>query len=278
MFSNPTSSAFSFSAPSNTQSTLFSGQQQQQAQPLQQQQALASLASHPFQYIQQSFDSNSLGYRFRAIFYNLLPPNQSASAVSKPANVPDRLWNQAVSENPDGQRCVPVIANGPGDLDARGKWQQEYMQACTEKSADLLNRLDALTDATKSNALQRVRERQAKLNERLLRVQARLEPLKRLGVRLDQNEQQVGERLKGVQKQMAENAQVEGVVDQLRALLKDGRIDLDAQLRDRVISDPKVVQELADLLNTQSSVLIKSVERVTAMNKSLDTMLSGYSL
>lgn len=284
---------FSFGAPQSTPSFSFTNPNQQQQQPMQQNylfspntqttatttpQQLATLASHPFQYIQQSLDPNSLGYRFRTIFYNLLPQGQSSSVASKPLNVPDRLWNQAVNENPDPQKCVPVIANGPGDLNARAKWQQECITAHAEKTRELLNRLENLSDSNKSQALMRVRERQGRLNERLLRVQARLEPLKRIGVGLDESEAQISQRLRSLQKQMAEHAEVEGVVNQLQALLKDGRIDLDAQLRERVIKDPNVVQELANLLNSHSEVLIKAVERIGAMNKNLEMMLSGYSL
>lgn len=277
MFSGP--SLFPSTQPAASGSSLFSfANQPVQQQP--QQHPIVTLASHPFQYINQSFDPNSLGYRFRAIFYNLLPADQQScvTTLQKPPLVPESLWNQAVADNPDQKCCIPIIANGFEDLISRSSWQKETQLAYQAKANELSQRIQALQDSQSIQGLKRLKERQGKLAERLLRVQAKLEPLKKAGIKLDHTELSLAQRINAAQAKLSEQADIGGVAAQLEMLLKDSRIDFNSQLRDKVIADPNAVRELAQLLNTHSETLTKALDIVATMNRTLDTINTGYTI
>jgi nuclear pore complex protein Nup54 len=241
---------------------------------------VVTLASHPFQYIQQSFDPSSLGYRFRAIFYNLLPVEQQSQITSleKSPLVSDALWNQALIDNPDPKNCVPIIANGFDDLITRSHWQKETQAAYNNKVEELTQRIQALQTSQSIQGLKRLRERQGKLAERLLRVQAKLEPLKKAGIRLDQSELSLAQRINIAQAKLSENADIGGIAAQLEMLLKDSRIEFTSQLKEKIITDPNVVKELAQLLSTHTEILLKALNNMATINRSLDIINTGYSI
>ena len=278
MFSS-SSSLFPSNQPSASGSSLFNipnlpNQQQPQQQPI------VTLASHPFQYIYQSFDPNSLGYRFRAIFYNLLPAEQQSciTALQRPPLVSESLWNQALMDNPDQKYCVPIIANGFEDLISRSRWQKETQTAYQAKANELSQRIQALQSSQSIQGLKRLKERQGKLAERLLRVQSKLEPLKKAGIKLDRTELSLAQRINDTQVKLSEQADIGGVAAQLEMLLKDSRIDFNVQIKEKVVADSNTVRELAQLLNTHSETLIKALDVVVNMNRSLDTINTGYSI
>jgi hypothetical protein len=51
------------------------------------------------------------------MMYNLVGPD--AVNYTRPGNVPEKLWEQAVEANPDPTRLVPVQATGFSDLKKR---------------------------------------------------------------------------------------------------------------------------------------------------------------
>jgi hypothetical protein len=279
MFSS-SSSLFPPNQPTATGSSLFNipnlSTQQQQSQ----QQPIVTLASHPFQYIYQSFDPNSLGYRFRAIFYNLLPSEQQSciTTLQRPPLVSESLWNQALMDNPDQRCCIPIIANGFEDLISRSSWQKETQNAYQTKTNELSQRIQALQGSQSIQGLKRLKERQGKLAERLLRVQSKLEPLKKAGIKLDRTELSLAQRISDTHAKLSEQADIGGVAAQLEMLLKDSRIDFNGQIKEREVTDPDAVRELAELLNSHSETLIKALDVVVNMNRSLDTINTGYSI
>lgn len=277
-----TSSAPLFSSnqyPSSGSMFNFANQPVQSQQQIQQL-PVVSLASHPFQYIQQSFDPNSLGFRFRSIFYNLLPTEQQSQITSlqKSPLVSDALWNQALTDNPDSKRCIPIIANGFDDLITRSLWQREIQTAYQNKAEELSQRIQTLQTSQSIRGLKRLRERQGKLAERLLRVQAKLEPLKKAGIKLDHSELSLAQRINVAQARLSELADIGGIAAQLEMLLKDSRIEFTSQLKEKIITDPNVVKELAQLLCTHTEALLRALNNVATINRSLDVINTGYSI
>src|ERR1700722_13712621 len=100
-----------------------------------------SAESHPFQYLQQCYDPNSPHYRFRFFFYN---PGPAVPSHTKPPPVSERLWQQALADNPDHTRFHPVLASGFSDLHKRAVWQREQLEAQLNKALVLEEELGTL--------------------------------------------------------------------------------------------------------------------------------------
>ena len=63
--------------------------------------------------------------RFKHMFYNIVDPS-ARHLYAKPANISDRLWKQAETDNPDPVNCVPAAVVGFQELKARIEYQQQY--------------------------------------------------------------------------------------------------------------------------------------------------------
>lgn len=137
-----------------------------------------SSESHPFQYVQQCYDPASPHYRFRFFFYNPGP----AANVAKSPLVSDRLWQQALADNPDPANFHPVLANGFGDLQRRVAWQESQMTAQLDTALALDEELDGLARQQEiqfSSQLAKIRTRQAGLNGRMTKLVVAVDGLRK---------------------------------------------------------------------------------------------------
>lgn len=160
---------------------------------------VSSFSSHPFQYIQQCYDTNSLNYRFRVLallqflltllqtyFYNSVPGGVVKYAISKPNTISDRLWTQICNDNPDPESMIPIIANGFEDLRSRASWQDEqlaaqknkltvphYLEYCFKSWQELEGKVGTFlkkVDLDMTSQLQQIQRQQLKLIKRILSV------------------------------------------------------------------------------------------------------------
>lgn len=277
-------SAFSFtpSAPFSSSSMTANTATNNSQQPV------ATLASHPFQYMQQSYDPAHPGYRFRAIFYNSLlddgPNNTSRPNVQKPANVPERLWQQAVADNPDPSRMVPVIAHGPKDLQLRADSQREHWSAYQAKASEIRQRLATIeaTMSAPSGPLERLRGRQATLLARMLVVEGRLEALRRRGQPLNVTELKAHGDLQALTRAVAQHlADLPGLLEQLR-MLSDSSTTRSSIQGGKLITDTKLTADSTDtveaILGEQSRQLATVLDTIATCQRDVDTMQGGYAL
>ena len=68
------------------------------------------------------------------MMYNVV---DDAVSYTKPPNVPERLWYQAMDANPDPRRLVPVQATGFQDLKKRVE-EQEATALAHQRSLEVI--------------------------------------------------------------------------------------------------------------------------------------------
>eukprot|EP00158_Paraphelidium_tribonemae_P007460 Partr_v1_DN28255_c0_g1_i1_m76198 putative nucleoporin len=103
-------------------STFGSSMMQQSLMPPQQTQQQQQPSMPPilqdFEDLQAAYDVNDARCKFRYAFYNLVA-KEDVQKYTRPANIPQGLWEEAVSNSPDPSCMVPVFASGFADIQKR---------------------------------------------------------------------------------------------------------------------------------------------------------------
>lgn len=98
------------------------------------------------QRLKDSYDTNSLLYRFQAIFYNTKSTTgmgsfNMAGKSSNPPSVTPEEWNQATADAPN-PNMVPALVQGFQNLSDRRSSQQAVVKAMQDKLEDMRNRIE----------------------------------------------------------------------------------------------------------------------------------------
>jgi len=127
--------------------------------------------------LQRSYDPSSADCRFQTVFYNKVEPHTVGQYVKPPlANV--RLWDAAVSHNPDPATLVPSLAIGFDDLTKRIAQQDKAAAAFNATLATISKSIETMVHGHESatlaslHALQRTHAQQS---HRLLQLMNRVE-------------------------------------------------------------------------------------------------------
>ena len=121
---------------------------QQQFIQQQQQQPQAQSSSGILQEIEDlmaAYEPNDPRCKFRHAFYNLVNP-ADAPKYARPSNIPEGLWNEAVSSSPDPTCLVPVFASSFGDLQKRVQSQTGQCTSAKAKLQEVSQELEAVSD------------------------------------------------------------------------------------------------------------------------------------
>jgi nuclear pore complex protein Nup54 len=226
----------------------------------------ATLSSHPFLYIENALNKSSPGYRFHAFLYNQMPPDERCQRMLFQRSPNERLWKQALLDNPDPAHLIPVLACGFEDLKARVDWQDDQVRMHRQKARELEGRIDALVDGLRSNSLaSALLVRQSKLTGRILRIMKQLEGIRKTCSPLSPNESEMIRRLQELMS--LDLASIPGITAQLQSLL--GRIDLMSQLRDQKVAD---IAKIADSLEEHHTTIQSALKRLDEMEGDLNVI------
>lgn len=156
--------------PSNNSSFNLGSQPQQQQQPL------PKLPKAIMEIIEQLNPAHP-NSKFHAALYNIVPYTE-VSRYTRPGTMDEKLWDQAVSQNPDPSRLVPVQANLFDDLLSRSQMQEkridDHMGVLAKVSQDLkLIETNIQTDI--QTRLDTYRRRHRELARKLLRIACTVE-------------------------------------------------------------------------------------------------------
>lgn len=203
--------------------------------------------------------------------------------TTKPVNVSDSLWAQAVNDNPDPSRMIPVQANGFSDLQARAQWEDEALKAQSAKLAELHDRSSKLLrdlDVDITSRLKDAQQRHHQLSLRLLKIMKSFEVLRRSGTKLSTAEIDALAHLKRALGRLRsgalDTANLRTTAFQLTALNDAGRLDAFRSVRDLVVDGPEAAAALQSLLADQQVAISSTIETLQKDVSDLQVMRAGY--
>lgn len=155
---------------------------------------------HPLlvlQSIKEAFDPSAAGYRFRHVFYNVVPPAEVAR-YQRPAGVDEATWQRACSQSPSPGCMVPVIASGADDLTKRAGAQADRIAQHRRRLAELgesAAALRTLHSVSTSARLLEMQRRHGALSQRALRILRGVQILPERGVPFSREDDELRSRL-----------------------------------------------------------------------------------
>jgi len=214
--------------------------------------------------------------RFKAMLYNLAPPNfnlvtlqnnryQPKPGTNEPYLVDASLFTEALTKNPDPQRLYPVQVNSCKELSDRINFDNSALLAYSENLQKLEKTLREKESELKgqcSQKLKEARENQNKLLEKLCYARSKLERFLELKNALDKNS---GNELKLRARidQLAQKLQVGAKLDKLKTYQVHSRtgVEIPEEHKNevyKVLGDTKKnIEELKNIVRNDSKKVQK---------------------
>jgi nuclear pore complex protein Nup54 len=239
-----------------------------QPQPTQAPQASSTQQITPeqhFQLIKMAYDStpqNAAGH-FRKLMYNVIVegdvPRGLEYLKQQYTGVPLSLWNQAMQNNSDPTRLLPIPITSFTSLNDRVQKQQERFQTYNMAMSNLKTRLSAVgvshegPTMTKLNTL---RAEQANLSQRLLQVMEKIQLRKLRGFHLSVSERELNANLRAMLKELAKPDTYQSKLSELSAVVGDLPVDvgLSSEYAQFALDD-SVTKDVNILLSEQAQKL-----------------------
>ena len=203
--------------------------------------------------------------------------------TQKPANVSDALWFQTQNDNPDSTRMIPVLANGFNDLHSRARWEDEVIQAHTEKLNELHEKSSKLLrdlDIDLTAKLIATQQRHQALSLRLLKIMKGMEILRRSGSKLTPAESQAMTKLKNslfkLSNGILESGSLHNLSFQMESLLESGRLDAFRSAKAIKPANEESAAALQSILQEQQESLKNMVDSIQRDSSDLQVIKAGY--
>jgi len=139
-----------------------------------------------------------------------------------PSGVDARLWKQAVADNPDPKKLIPVPLIGFKSLQSRISAQETQNKAHCGRLDALAEEIQSLKkkQADACAALTEAKRKQAELAHRVLRVLVKQETTRKVGYTLAREEEQLFSQLEGVAAELATPTQFRGRLHELLSCVR----------------------------------------------------------
>jgi len=169
-----------------------------------------------------AYDPNSRLCRFRHMFYNVVNPTD-VDRFAKPENTNDVLWIQAMKDNPDPSRLVPVQATGFGDLKSRIAAQEEMtgqQQQALDEIGKYISKLQQQHELTTTVKIEEFRRKHMELAHRVLQLMVKIEVLQARGYSILTDEETYRAKLENLQQELNKPTQFKSQVRELTSLVR----------------------------------------------------------
>eukprot|EP01119_Soliformovum_irregulare_P024403 TRINITY_DN8743_c0_g1_i1.p1 TRINITY_DN8743_c0_g1~~TRINITY_DN8743_c0_g1_i1.p1 ORF type:complete len:355 (-),score=99.77 TRINITY_DN8743_c0_g1_i1:50-1114(-) len=160
--------------------------------------------------------------RFRHMLYNRVPP-EDVEKYARPADVNEKLWEQAQNANWDPKHLVPVQATGFGDLQLRIESQQnvtQQQQQLLEEIQQFLTNSQRKHDLDFTIRIDESRRRHAQLSHRMMQLMKKLEVLCSRGYPIVGEEDIFRSKLEMLANQLAQPNHFKSRLTELQASIK----------------------------------------------------------
>jgi len=178
------------------------------------QQALSTMAA--------SWGRDSQFCRFTHIFYTLVNP-ADIPKYTKPSNIDEKVWLQALKNNPDRTRLVPVQARGFGDLKLRIEQQEKAAKDHEDKLKEVQKLINMIQHKHQVGTIVKIdayKRRHMDLASRILHVMAKIEVLRSLGYPILAEEEAFRAKLENLQRELNKPTLFKGRLNELDSLVR----------------------------------------------------------
>lgn len=179
-----------------------------------------------------------------------------------PAGIDPLLWQQAKKDNPDPESFVPIPIVGFKELQQRLKQQDQQTKSHQSRLDLIAQGLNDLQNKQR-NTVARVEEakrKHLKLGHRLLKVIAKQEVYRKLGMAMQDTEEQFRAQLEAVQSELNHPTQFKGRLNELLSQIRmqnhltSSRADTNYQM------EPLMEEEIRELLKQQQTGIHHIIE------------------
>ncbi|KAL9648399.1 hypothetical protein ABK040_014021 [Willaertia magna] len=261
---------------------MFPSQLQQQAPTVEQQ----------LNIIKQKYDDTSLYCRFNYFFYNVveenkLQPTLNGLMMKYSQLIPMDQWKQAMIQNPDPTKLVPVPARGFRDVTQRVEQQQKRVEVLNQFVKHLDSKVNECKRKHEVDALtkiEQIKQRHMDLSTRILKIQRKLEVLMQQGVGIRNEDISLRNKLNTLQRELHKPNQYRGrlneLVPQVNYYLQQSNLlmNTDKNLIDeeRKESVKVFLEQQTDGLMNLLSILKKDLKDVNYMKQQITTEKQKY--
>ncbi|CAG8530830.1 13353_t:CDS:10 [Acaulospora morrowiae] len=147
-----------------------------------------------------SWDPNSPDCKFQSYFYNMVHPDE-VQFYTPPSNMPQNLWIEAQSNNPDRTILVPVRVCGFEDIKKRIEVQEEITAKAVAKFKEYGAKLEEMERKHSLETLVRIEERKRKhieLTQRVIKLMRQIQVLRLKGTLIRADEETLKGRLEDI--------------------------------------------------------------------------------
>jgi len=227
------------------------------------------------QAISSSWGKDSQFCRFTHFFYNLVNPADVLKHV-KPPIVNDKLWMQALKDNPDPSRLMPLQIRGFVELRQRVEQQDRAAQDQQKALKEIQNCINVIQQKHELNTavkIQEYRRRHMQLAARVLRIMKKIEIMRSLGYSISLDEEAFRKKLENLYMELNKPTQFKGRLNELTSLV---RMQDEATQGNYEPLDPESMQQIHKYLQQQQEGLKHLTEIVKSDAKDLGTITKFF--
>jgi len=196
---------------------------------------------------------------------------------SAPSGIDARLWKQAIADNPNPTKLLPVPLVGFKAIQSRITAQEVQNKAHCGRLDTLAQDIENLNkkQADTVAALTEAKRKQLELAHRVLRVLVKQEITRKTGFTISQEEEQLRGQLEGLAGELATPTQFKG---RLNELLSQVRLQSQASVLaggEKYTLDQYAVEDIKTVLKDQQNGIQALVQCVKEDLKDLEVMITG---
>lgn len=191
-----------------------------------------------------------------------------------PAGIDPSVWQQAILDNPDPKRLIPVPMIGFAELNRRLKCQEEETRVHQGRLNMIANELCEL-QKNHTNAEAKISELKCKhleLSHRILKVMVRQEIGRKLGLAVQADEEQLRIQLEAIHTELSAPNQAKGRLNELMSQIRLQREHIMSRAIERYTIDSSLQEEIKQHLRQQQEGLAHLIAIVKEDMKSLKLM------
>lgn len=196
-----------------------------------------------------------------------------------PKGVDARMWRQAIADNPDSKKFIPVPLIGFNDLKSRLACQETETSGHMSYLAKLEKDISELK-LRHSNTATKITEQRRKLAElshRILRIIVKQESTRKAGLALTSDEEIIKTKLENMHALVSAPTQFKGKLNELLAQMRMQRSQWTAVGTNEYTLDKESSDEMKNFLSMHQKAMEVLIETINKDTKDLKIIIEGIS-